>query len=143
MLCFLEMFIYGLISFMYWGGHDDMPSRYPPKETLVSAPASSSKIMPFPEQPTFMADGRWRYNSPALWAQCGLTLMSCAVDQSSRMLCTVAQILLLPVLLHRCWVPKHSLIKHCTCWTPFQSLISGELNRHRELLSLACECSHG
>lgn len=83
---------------MCYGRHGDMPSRYPSKEILVSASAPSFKIMPFPEQPTFMADGSWRYKGPAIWAQYGVTLMSCWTITVG-MLYTIAQILLLSALL--------------------------------------------
>lgn len=146
MICFLEMFTCRLISFMYCGGCGDMPSRYPSKERLGLALASPSRIMPFPEQSASMADGSWRYKGPAIWAQCGITLMSCGVDQGSRdaLHCSSDSPANPPPFssLHRYWAPKHFLIKHCTSWAPLQSLISGELIQHCEHLSVACKFSH-
>ena len=56
--------------------HPDTPSK---KD--VAAPASSSKIMLFPEQPAVMADGGSGYKSLAILVQCGTILMSCGVDR--------------------------------------------------------------
>lgn len=111
------MFIYRLILFMCYGEHADMPSRYS-KEKFISALASSFKIMPFPEQPTFMADGGCGYKGPAILFQYGTTVMSSGVNQSSGRTCIAAQILPLPILLpsppfHRCSAPKHCLQTSC------------------------------
>lgn len=100
---------------MDFGGHGDMPFRCPSKENFLPAPVSSSNIIPFPEQPTFMANRGWGYKSPALLVQCGQTVMCCGDDQGSGRAYTAAQILLLPILLHslpfhRCWAQKHSLV---------------------------------
>lgn len=73
-----------LISFMYCGGHGDMPFRYPSKERLAPAPICSSKTMLFSLQPTFLADGGWGSESPAILVQCGgTTVISCGADQGS------------------------------------------------------------
>lgn len=92
---------------MDFGGHGDMPFRSLSKEKFLPALASSSNIMPFPEQPTFIADRGWRYKSPALLVQCGPTVMCCGDDQGSGRACTAARILFLPILFpsppfHRC-----------------------------------------
>lgn len=130
---------------MYCGGHGNMPFRYPSKERLAPTPVCSSKMMPFPLQPTFMTDGGWGSKSPAILVQCGgTTVMSCGVDQGSgRLHCISDSPANSPFFpsLSQGLSPKALLSKHPACQLPSQSLISREPNQHHEPLSVVPQFS--